>query len=249
MNSLMILVGPNADADSYLMDLASVAAGLAVESNRRVLFVGTSQSALAVGTEIIGYQQERTVEGGERFPSPMVLAGLIRNVSDTSDPLYRDPEFSEDTRYDEGGFLSELVDLGIIDLDSGMEERIISRSLEDLDSQLDDFLKREKPSQILIIGSVSSEMLERLSHNAMESNIRLGIIGVDQAPKGAEVLFSEVAEPKLDGTPIRGVGQSEEGGRGETASEPLVEAVKNAVWEAGLSHAVAVWVRGDEIRL
>lgn len=245
MNSLMILVGPDADADPYLMDLASVAAGLAVESKRRILFVGTSQTVLAVGTAIVGYQQERTVEGGERFPSPIVLAGLVRNVFDTPDPLYRDPEFSKETRYDEGGLLSELVDLGIMDLDSGMEKRIIPKSLEALDDQLDDFLKREKPSQILAIGKISRKILERLSHNAMESNMRLGVIGVvGQAPKGAEVLFSEIAESKLDGVPIRRVEQSEERNQGETASEPLIEAAKNAVREAGLSYAVTEWVLG-----
>jgi hypothetical protein len=249
MNSLMILVGPDADSNPYFMDLASVAAELAMESGRRILFAGTSETILAVGTALSGKQQGRTLEGGERLPSPMVLFGLVRSAMDKPDPLYREPDWREtdsngEMPHHEGGLLSDLIDFGIMDLANGMKGRIIPMSFEELAFQLNHLLKQEEPSQTLVIGHVSEEMIESLSHHAKESNMRLGIIG-GQAPEGAEALNTEVGEPLLDGVPIRGVEQGEQDTfRGETASSPLFEAAKNAVWEAGLSHAVTVWVQG-----
>lgn len=237
MSTLMILVGPNADSDPYLMDLASVAAGLAVESDRRVLFAGTSQTTLAVGTALVGNQQGRTVEGGERLPSPMVLFGLVRSVMDTPDPLYQDPGFNGDTQYNEGGLLLDLIDLGIMDLHNRMERRIVPKSIEDLASQVMDLLEQEKPSQALVIGDISGEMREMLSHHAEESNMQLKIIGDEE-------LYSAIGPPQLDGVPIRSVERIKGEFRGETTSDPLVEAAENAVGEAGLNHAVTVWVLG-----
>lgn len=244
MNALMIIVGPDADHNLYLMDLASVAAGLAIESGRRILFTGTSQAILSVGTALVGYQQGRTVEEGERLPSPMVLAGVIRSDIDTPDPLYRKTELEEKRPHPEGGMLSELIDFGVMDLDIGMEKRIIPKPIEELDLQLKHLLRREKPSQTLIIGSVSEEMLDFLSNHAKESNMHLGVVKNGYVPQGVEALSCEVGEPKLDGVPIGGVELSKEKFRGETVSESLIEAANNAVWEAGLSHAVTVWVKG-----
>ncbi len=244
MNSLMILVGSDADNHPYYMDVASFAAGLAIESDRRVLFAGTSQSTLAVGTALTGKQQGRTVEGWERLPSPMVLFGLVRNAMDTPDPLYRDPDSNGERPHHECGLLSDLIDFGIMDLADGMEGRISPESNEKLVSQLNQLLKQEEPSQVLVIGRVSEEMLDSLSHHAKESNMRLGIID-GHIPEGAEALDTEDRGPMLDGVLIRGAVQREqEKFREETVSEPLFEAAKNAVREAGLSHAVALWMQG-----
>lgn len=251
MNTLMILVGPDADSNPYLMDLASIAAGLAMESDRQILFAGTSQAALAVGTALVGNQQGRTVEGGKRVRSPMTLAGVIRSNMDTLDPLCQDSDRREtDSNGEmpqyESGLLSDLIDLGVMDLPDLMEGGIVPRSIEELTFQVNRLLKQEEPSQTLVIGNISGDMLQSLFQHAKESKMKLKIIG-DRSAEGAKTLYSEVAEPLLDGAPIRDVEQNEpEEFRGETDFNPLFEAAKNAALEAGLSHEVTVWVLGKE---
>lgn len=250
MNSLLILVGPETDHNPHFMDLASAAAELAVESGHRILFAGTSQTVLAVGTALVGKQHGRTVEGGERRPSPMVLLGLVRSSMEVPDPLCSDPDrknddFDGEHPHHEGGLLADLIDFGIMDLDDGMEGRIIARNMEELVPRLHQLLEQDRHAQALVIGYIPEKMNEILSYRIKKLGMRLGVVG-GHVPKSGEAIETEVGELLLDGVPIMSAEyrRREEKYQQETDSNSLFVAAKKAVWEAGMSHAVATWVRG-----
>ena len=72
-----------------------------------VLSCGPS-AALEIGLAVLGQSAARTIEGGKRPPSPLILLPMIRDAEGVDSRLR--PESDEDSP----GTLADLVDLGVI---------------------------------------------------------------------------------------------------------------------------------------
>lgn len=102
-----IFVDPTAEEHASAVEIAAFAAEFAHALGQSVVVSCTPLAALEIGLALLGKAHARTLEGGERPPSPLVLASLI----DASEPSGLLPPSAPDEVY---GTLADLVDLGVI---------------------------------------------------------------------------------------------------------------------------------------
>jgi hypothetical protein len=107
--NIALFVDPVSEEYAAAVEAATFVVEAAIGLGRPLMLSCTPSIALDIGLASFGQAVARTVEGGERRPSPIVLL-----------PLIRDPEHLVDDRLYPGsergdpGTLSDLIDLGII---------------------------------------------------------------------------------------------------------------------------------------
>lgn len=109
--SIALFVDPTPAEYDEAIEIATFVAEAAVGAGEPLILSCTSSAALEIGLAIIGKESARTVEGGERRPSPITLLPLIRDRDGRFDDRLR-PDADPDS--EDGGTLADLVDLGVI---------------------------------------------------------------------------------------------------------------------------------------
>lgn len=251
--------GPWEDPSAVLR-LAALTATWLGGRHETLLVLGDGPALLAVGTAVLGLQEGRVVEGGERRGSPIRVLSLLegdnpevgRALGFRRRPRgegFRDreaPREGERSREEEiFGDLSVLVDAGILDVagEGGgvLEPRSGGMAAQILGGQLE----RERPSGVLAFGDLPGEITDVTRRYARETD--LSFRSVAGWNEGAETLKSEPGVPMLDGRPLRFREGQDLGGEGsgelhETADEELMEAARYGTWEAGMTYEVYRWL-------
>jgi hypothetical protein len=263
MSTIAILIGPEISEPHTVEDpstslrLSALAASWAASNGHTVLVLGDAPALLAVGTAVVGFQQGRVLEGGERRRSPVRALSLL--ASDNAD---RDRSLSFQRRGREGireapgseetfeqeqtfGDLSLLIDLGIMDIAGDSQLSLQPRSPETVARNLRGQLFSEAPRAILAIGQVP----EVISRSALEytretkSSFACVLSHVD----GAERLTGADQIPMLNNRRLRFRERqpSPEEASDEvydTTDKELMRAASQATWEAELTFRMYQWL-------
>jgi hypothetical protein len=107
--NIALFVDPAAEEYAAAVEAATFVVEAAIDLGRQLMLSCTPSVALDIGLATFGRGVPRTVEGGERRPSPIVLLPLIRN----SGQLLDDRLYLGSKRGDPGT-LADLIDLGTI---------------------------------------------------------------------------------------------------------------------------------------
>jgi hypothetical protein len=106
--SIALFIDPTSEEFAHALEVASFVAEAAVDGNEQLILSCSPSAALEIGISAFGRGSARTVEGGERRASPVVLLPLIHDPDDPVDArLHPAPE-------EGAGTLADLVDLGIV---------------------------------------------------------------------------------------------------------------------------------------
>jgi hypothetical protein len=142
-----LFVDPAPHEYAAAVEAATFVAEAAVSRGRPLILSCAPSAALEIGMATFGHAVARTVEGGERRPSPIVLLPLIGGAKDSVDRrLYPTAERG-------AGTLADLVDLGIFA--SREETDIDPFSDRDPVDAFTDTLRRRKTSIVFGLGSKS----------------------------------------------------------------------------------------------
>lgn len=267
MSKVAMFVGPEArkhrepeEDPASALRLAALTASWAAHQGHTLLLVADAPAVLALGTAVMGTQQSRVVEGGERRPSPIrVLAllesgdpGLDRALSFERRPRERFAEDPEPGRFEEDlerretfGDLSLLMDVGILDLASDSETSLVPRAPEEIAEVLTRRLFEERPRGVLAFGQVPDRIVLAAGNYAREIAVPFSsALGHLQGP---DRLRPETVAPMLDGRILR-VGERRrfEGGEDEaavdTVDEELMQVARWATWEAEMTFQLYRWL-------
>src|SRR5665213_1711479 len=106
---IALFVDPTAEEYATALEAATFVAEVAIGLGRPLILSCTASAALDIGLTSFGHGVTRTVEGGERRSSPIILLPLIQREKDPVDGrLYPDSERAD------AGTLADLVDLGVM---------------------------------------------------------------------------------------------------------------------------------------
>ncbi|MGB7975087.1 MAG: hypothetical protein WCF81_12250 [Roseiarcus sp.] len=109
---IAVFVHPTETEFADAVETAALVAEYAVRSGARLLLAATPSAALDVCLSLLGDSVGRTVEGGERPGSPVVLVPLIRDGGPVDDAIMRDGTAEDDD--EESGSFRDLIDIGLI---------------------------------------------------------------------------------------------------------------------------------------
>ena len=216
MSMIGILIGSESSKVLYggedpasVLRLSVLAATWAASNGHTVLALGDGPALLTVGTAVIGLQEGRVVEGGERRASPVrVLAQLSTDNPERDRALSfkrRSRDFAGDSaRFEKGqevpfGDLSFLVDLGIIDVvgDLALEPQPPDIVAQNLTAQLLD----QAPNAILVLGEIPGGINDAVLRYVREARSPFASIIGDA--EGAERLAAPAQEPMLENRRLR----------------------------------------------
>jgi hypothetical protein len=232
----------------------SVLAATWVASNgHTVLALGDGPALLTVGTAVIGLQQGRVVEGGERRASPVrVLAQLATDNPERDRALSfqrRSREFAGDSaRFEDGqevpfGDLSFLVDLGLIDVvgELALQPQSPDIVAQNLPTQLLD----QRPDAILVLGEIPGGIDEAVLRYVRETGSLFASILGDA--EGAERLAAPEQEPMLENRRLRfrrreSAIDDVDSEAYYTSDEELMRAGREATWEAEMTFRLYNWL-------
>lgn len=111
---IAIFVDPTESEFGDAVETAAFVSEYAIGTGDQVILACGPAAALEIGLSVLGHSVSRTVEGGERSASPIVLLPLIRDRESLDDAApYREPGDEQH------GGLSDLIDLGVF---AGREE-------------------------------------------------------------------------------------------------------------------------------
>ena len=124
---IAIFVHPTEGEFADAVETAAFVAEYAVRSGARLLLAATPFAALDVCLNLVGDAVGRTVERGERAPSPVVLVPFIRDGSPFDEAIVRDGASDGDD--EESGSFRDLIDIGLVarEDEGGFEELVTSR--------------------------------------------------------------------------------------------------------------------------
>jgi hypothetical protein len=108
--SIALFVDPTAAEYANAVEAATFVAETALSLDEQLILSCGALAALDISLAVLGRAVSRTVEGGERRSSPLVLLPLIRNPED----VLIDERLRPDSEGESSGTLADLVDLGII---------------------------------------------------------------------------------------------------------------------------------------
>jgi hypothetical protein len=111
---IALFVNPTREEYAAAVETATFVSELAINSDDPLVLSCGVAAALDVSLAVMGRSVGRTVEGGERRPSPIVLLPIIR---DRESPI--DAALGVEPGGEQFGTLADLVDLGLI---AGREE-------------------------------------------------------------------------------------------------------------------------------
>jgi hypothetical protein len=269
MRAITLLIGAHnlkhSAVPRSILRLASEAAARAVTSRARVILLGDAPTVLAVGTAVMGLESSRTVEGGQRPPSPLIVLPLLSSGNEALDRSMKvdpprggstdDLEHQDTEERSRSGGLSLLVDLGIMDVAEGpkasLEVTDHNRIVEALDGVLLEYLPRE----ILTFGILPRAIFEAASTYACKRETPFTVVpgwnDEQQHPKGVETLQYKPAPPMLGGMELRFRHQDdgEDDGGGEFHYIDDKEAMREAeiaMWEATMTFQLLVRLGGED---
>lgn len=109
---IAVFVHPTEGEFADAVETAAFVAEYAVRSGARLLLAATPSAALDVCLNLVGDAVGRTVEGGERATSPVVLVPFIRDDSPFDEAIVRDGASDGDD--EESGSFRDLIDIGLV---------------------------------------------------------------------------------------------------------------------------------------
>jgi hypothetical protein len=165
---IALFVDPTAKEYATAVEAATFIAETAIGLGRPLILSCTPSAALDIGLSSFGSRVPRTIEGGERRSSPIILLPLIRREKDPiEDRFYPD----RDSKRGDAGTLADLVDLGVIA--SREETDIDPFSGKDPVEAFIDALRRWKTPIVFGLGSQSALWKPTLSQLREIPNGRL----------------------------------------------------------------------------
>jgi hypothetical protein len=264
MSTIGIVVGAEGSERAYgfqdpssTLRLSALAASWTAFNGHTVLTLGDAPALLAVGTAVLGLQQGRVLEGGERRKSPVrVLALLASEYADRDRSLsFRRPgretvgdeRVRQQTPEEEQQFgdLSLLIDLGIMDLVGHSQLSLEPQSASVVAKALGEQLFSERPRAILAIGAIPdavSQIVRGYSHDTESA-----FASILSDLEGAERLTGSEQIPMLNGRRIRlrDRGPSPEEADEDvydTVDKELMHAAQQATWEAEMTFRMYQWL-------
>lgn len=267
MSTLGLLIGSEVskafhgvEDPSSTLRLGSVAASWAASNGYTVLALGDAPALLSVGTAVVGLQQGRVLEGGERRRSPMRVLSLLASENAERD---RSLSFERRRRAETGGTqepedkleqeqvfgdLSLLVDLGIMDIVGDSQLSLQPRPPEMVARNLTSQLFSEQPRGILAIGQLPEAVTEAVLKYHRETKSPFACIL--SYIEGADRLSGAEQIPMLNNRRLRFRGRRPFADEVEavredtydTADEELMRAAQQATWEAELTFRIYQWL-------
>lgn len=249
---------------SATLRLAALTASWLSSRGDTLLVLGDAPALLAVGTSVLGTQESRVLEGGERRDSPIRVLSLLEGdtpeldralgfrrrpkeapFEDRERPLGEEPSWGEELF----GDLSLLVEVGIMDVAREGRNGLDPQSAEMTAQILRGQLQRERPSAVLAFGALPGAVTDVTRSFALEMKVPFG--SVAGRNEGADLLISEPGPPMLDGLPLRFREDQDLGREGpeelqETADEELMEIARYGTWEAEMTYTVYRWIQEIE---
>jgi hypothetical protein len=129
------------------IEAATFVAETAIGLGQSLILSCGPSAALDIGLAVLGQSDARTVEGGERRPSPIILLPMIRDTERPADAWLR-PAHDEESP----GTLADLVDFGVI---ARGEESGIDPFGDD--DSLDVFLRTIRNQQVSVVFGLGSQ--------------------------------------------------------------------------------------------
>jgi hypothetical protein len=239
--------------------LSALAASWAVSNGHLILALGDAAALLAVGTAVLGLQEGRVLEGGERRRSPIRVLSMLagenpdrdrslsfrrraRNADERETPEEMPPEeITEDQQT--FGDLSLLIDMGIMDIAGELQLSLEPLPPDVVAENLNRQLYSESPRGILAVGElprIVSEVISAYSHQ-----MRYPFASALSRIEGAERLTGAEQIPKLNNRTLRFRERPSEETSDEeyeTADPELMRAALEATQEAELTFRIYQWL-------
>jgi hypothetical protein len=261
MSTILLIIGyetpefPGGTEDpASALALSALAASWAVSNDHLVLALGDAPALLAVGTAVLGLQDSRVLEDGNRRESPIRVLSLLASENPNRDRSLgfrrrdrrvtdeREEQSQEEQTF---GGLSLLVDMGIMDI-VGESPLILEPVGPDIAAKkLKDQIYSERPSAILAIGSVPNTLREVIS--SYHKEMRYPFACILDNTEGAERLRGAEQVPRLNGRILRfrekeSPDEEMNDAVYETSDPELMRAASEATREAELTFRIYQWL-------